>query len=92
MITKTYGLFDTVAKNFVRTFVGRNDEDAERAAKYVVREQNFDPIAGVDMVIFHLYDMDSETGKIVDNDIHEICSLRTAYEDFKLTEGAKKDE
>ncbi len=84
MIVKTYGLYDIKAKNFVRTFVSENDDTAERAAKYIVREKGFDHITGCDMTIKHLFDFNSENGVVVDNEIRDICQLREAYEEFKL--------
>lgn len=80
MIIKTYGLFDGVAKTYVRTFTSTNDETAQRAVKYIVREQGFDKIAGRDYVVTHLYDMDTETGAIVDNSVHTICSMANEIE------------
>lgn len=83
MVVKTYGLFDIKAKNFVRTFVSENDDTAERAAKYIVREKGFDPITGCDMTIKHLFDFDSVTGQIIDNEIRDVCQLREAFEELK---------
>lgn len=82
MIVKTYGLFDTKAKNFTRTFVSENDETAERAAKYIVREKGFDAITGKDLVVKHLFDFETHTGEIVENEIRLICDLGEAYEDY----------
>lgn len=90
MKIKTYGLYDKVALQFVRTFTAKNDDDAARAAKYIVREKNFDPIAGLDYEIKHLYDMDTETGIVSDNDVTFVASLREAYEEFKA-ESEKTD-
>lgn len=86
MIVKTYGLFDIKAKNYVRTFTSENDDTAERAAKYIVREKGFDAITGCDMTIKHLFDFDSVNGLVIDNEIRDICSLREAYEEFKETD------
>lgn len=84
MNIKTYGLYDTVAQQFVRTFTAKNDDDANRAAKYIVREKDFDPIAGLDYEIKHLYDMNTETGVVSDNDVKFIASLREAYEEYQV--------
>lgn len=83
MLLLTYGLFDGVAKEYVRTFTSKNDDVAQRAADYIVREPNFDKVAGKDMIINYLYTMDTETGVIVDNNIHTICSLGTALSNFE---------
>ena len=83
MKIKTYGLYDKVAKQFVRTFTARNDEDASRSGKYIVREKNFDPIAGCDMDICHLYDVESETGIVENNEVTTIISLKEAYEEYQ---------
>lgn len=91
MVVKTYGLFDKKAKNFTRTFTSENDETAERAAKYIVREKNFDVITGKDLVVMHMYDFETKTGQIVDNDVHEVCNLEEAYEEF-LKEQEKHGE
>ena len=82
MLVVTYGLYDKEAKNFVRTFTSQNDKTAERASKYIVREQNFDPISGCYLVVMHLFDFDSSTGQVVNNELREICDLKTAYEQF----------
>lgn len=83
MIVKTYGLFDGVAKEYVRTFTAKNDEVAQRSAKYIVREPNFDSIAGRDYIITHLFDFESSTGQVVDNDIRVICNLAQEIEIFE---------
>lgn len=92
MQVKTYGLYDSKAKNFVRTFTSQNDETAERAAKYIVREKNFDPIAGCDMVVKHLYDFDSATGLITDNEIRDICDLGSAYNEYQNEQKTRTKE
>lgn len=86
----TYGLYDSVAKEYIRTFTAKNDDVAQRAAEYIVREPNFDKIAGRDYVINFLYAFDSETGLIVDNNIHVICSLGTALAALEAEEKENK--
>lgn len=92
MEQKTYGLYDKVAKGYVRTFIAHNDDDAARACHYIVREKNFDPIAGVDMEVHHLYDFDTETGKITNNTITMICDLEKAYNAYLAEKEKKQDE
>lgn len=92
MIVKTYGLYDKVSKNVVRTFTSQNNDTAERAAKYIVREKDFDPIEGCDMIVKHLFDFDSETGVVVDNVIEPICDLKEAYDEYKATLEVEKHE
>ena len=83
MLVLTYGLYDSIAKEYVRTFTSKNDDVAQRAADYIVREPNFDKIAGKDFVINYLYTMDTESGVIVDNNIHVVCALAGALANFE---------
>lgn len=83
MIVKTYGLYDGKAKEFVSTFTSRNDETAERSAKYIVREKGFDKIAGRDYIIQHVFDFDSATGLITDNSVRAVCNLNDAINEFE---------
>lgn len=89
MKIKTYGLFDTVSEQFVRTFTAKNDADAIRSGKYIVREKEFDPIAGCDMVIYHLYDVETSDGKVSDNDCVPLVALKEAYEAYKEEQNAQ---
>lgn len=80
---KTYGLYDGVSKEFIRTFTSVNDETAERACKYIVREPKFDEIQGKDIIIIHLYDFDTGSGKVENNDVRQICALSTFIAEYK---------
>lgn len=86
MILKTYALFDSVVGEYVRTFTAKNDEEAKRAAEYIVREKGFDDIAGKDRSINYLYSLDTETGSITDNSVHSVCVLATFIEARKHDE------
>lgn len=90
MQVRYYGLFDSCAKEYIRTFTSKNDDTAQRAAEYIVREPNFDRIAGRDYVINYLYTFESDSGLIVDNSIHVICSLGQSLAAFEAEENQKK--
>lgn len=92
MIVKTYGIFDSAAKEYVRTFTAKNDEVAERSVKYIVRDPGFDKIAGKDYVVQHLYDFDSETGVILDNSITLVCNMASAIDEAVAEERVKREE
>lgn len=86
MIIKTYGIYDAAGKEFISTFTSKNDETAERSAKYIVRDKGFDRIAGRDYVIQHVFDFDNETGIVVDNNIRMICPLGPEIDNLKIEE------
>lgn len=83
MQLKNYGVYDSVSGEYVRTFTASNDEEAKRAAEYVVRELDFDDIAGKDRSIHYLFTLDTSSGVIVDNQVHIICNLSTFIEERK---------
>ena len=83
MIIKTYGLYDSVAKEYVRTFISKDDAVAERSWKNIVRDPSFDSIAGKDYVVVHLYDMDSATGIVSNNDCKTICAMATFMAEYE---------
>lgn len=89
MQLKNYGIYDSVSGEYVRTFTAKNDDEAKRAADYVVREQGFDDIAGKDRSIHYLFTLDTDTGKITDNDVHIVCNLATSIEARKTEEYAR---
>lgn len=90
MILKTYGIFDGVSGEYVRTFVAGNDDEAKRAAEYIVRDKGFDDISGKDRSIHHLYNVDTGTGQVVDNSVYMICNLSTYIENRKREEVEKE--
>lgn len=92
MIVMTYGIYDAAAKEFVRTFVAKNDDVAKRSCKYIVREQGFDRIAGKDYVVQHLHDMDSETGLIVNNEVRLVCPLASEIAELEAEEAVKREQ
>jgi len=95
MVVKVYGLFDSVAKEFIKTFDCKNDEMADRCAHHIVRAPDFDKITGKDMIIEHVYDFDTATGAIVNNDVRVVCSLANAmalFEQEKLLNISSKKE
>lgn len=83
MLLKNYGVFDSVQGEYVRTFTAKNDDEAKRAADYIVREQGFDDIAGKDRSIHYLFSLDTDTGVISDNSVHMVCNLATSIESRK---------
>lgn len=86
MIAKTYGIYDSIQCEYVRTFTASNDSDAKRAASQIVRTPNFDDISYNDRSIHHLYDVDTSTGKIVNNDIYQVFNFSTAITERKQQE------
>ncbi len=92
MIVMYYGLYDQVAKEFINIFTSKNDETAQRAAHYVVRAQDFDRIAGRDYVIQHIFDIDTQNGVIVNNDVRFIVGLASALDAYlvELKEAPKE--
>jgi hypothetical protein len=90
MQVRFYGLFDGVQKEYVRTFTFKNDEVAQRGCEYIVREPNFDKIAGRDYVLQYLYTWDSESGLVIDNNISTICSLGQALATFEAEQKEEK--
>ena len=86
MIVKTYGIYDSVQQEYVRTFNASNDDDARRAVDYIVSEKNFDDNSGKDRTINFLYSFDSSTGAITDNSVHLVCNFASAIEKRKSVE------
>lgn len=86
MQVKTYGIYDGIQEEYVRTFNAKNDEDARRAASYIVKEQGFDDKSGKDRSINYLFTLDTDTGAIVDNSVHLVCNLATFIEERKHDE------
>lgn len=86
MQVKTYGIYDGIQEEYVRTFNAKNDEDARRASSYIVKEQGFDDKSGKDRSINYLYTLDTDTGIIVDNSVHLVCNLATFIEERKHEE------
>lgn len=92
MIVRYYGIKDTIQKEYVRTITSQNDAVAERAVQYIVRDPNFDRIAGKDYVLDYIYSFDSVTGEILDNNLRLICSFASALNAFLFEEAMKKEE
>lgn len=86
MIAKTYGIFDSVQQEYVQTFTCSNDADAVRTADKIVRTPNFDDISYKDRSIHHLFDVDTASGKIIDNEIRQVFNFSTAIEARKREE------
>lgn len=83
MIAKTYGIYDSVQEEYVQTFTAKNDADAKRTAAQIVRTPNFDDISYKDRSIHHLYDLDTATGQIINNNISQVFIFATAIEERK---------
>lgn len=83
MNVKTYGIYDSVQEEYVRTFTATNDADAKRTASLIVRSQGFNDKEYVDRSIHHLFDFDTATGQITDNTVRQIFLFATAIEDRK---------
>lgn len=86
MIVCYYGIYDTKAEECIRMLPSKNDETAARAVKYIVREKGFDRIAGRDYVLEHLFDIDTDSRKIVDNDVHVVASFGSELADLEVEE------
>ena len=69
MIAKTYGIYDSVQEEYVQTFTCKNDAEAKRTAEQIVRTPNFDNVSYKDRSLHHLFDIDTSTGQIVNNNI-----------------------
>lgn len=83
MIAKTYGIYDSVQLEYVRTFTAKNDDDAKRTANLIVRTEGFDTVSYKDRSIHHLFDIDTSTGQILNNNIVQVFNFATAIEAFK---------
>lgn len=83
MIAKTYGIYDSIQEEYVQTFTAKNDADAKRTAAQIVRTPNFDDISYKDRSIHHLYDLDTATGQIINNNISQVFIFATAIEERK---------
>lgn len=86
MIAKTYGIYDSVQEEYVQTFTAKNDADAKRTAAQIVRTPKFDDVSYKDRSIHHLYDLDTATGQILNNNITQIFIFATAIEERKQEE------
>ena len=90
MIVKTYGVFDTIAEECIKIITSKNDDTAKRAVEYIVREKDFDKIAGRDYVLEHLYDFDTESRLIVDNSVHVVANFGQALAAFEAEQQLAK--
>lgn len=86
MQVKTYGIYDSVEQEYIRTFNAKNDDDARRACEYIVSEKGFDDISGKDRTVNYLYTLDTASGQILDNSVHLVCNLASAIEKRKTVE------
>ena len=89
MIVKTYGIYDAIQEEYVRTFTASNDADAKRTASQIVRTQGFDDVQYKDRSINHLFDFDSATGQITNNTVTQIFIFATAIAERKQEEMEK---
>lgn len=83
MIVKTYGIFDSVQEEYVRTFTCANDADAKRQAAMIVRSEGFNDNQYKDRSIHHLFDFDSATGLVTDNNVRQVFLFASAIEERK---------
>lgn len=81
MIAKTYGIYDSVQAEYIQTFTASNDADARRTAAQIVRTPNFDDVKYKDRSIHHLFDLDSATGAVINNQIIQVFNFSTAIEE-----------
>lgn len=89
MIIKTYGIYDSIQEEYVRTFTASNDADAKRTAAQIVRTQGFDDVQYKDRSINHLFDFDSATGQITNNNVTQVFIFATAIAERKQEEMEK---
>lgn len=89
MIVKTYGIYDAIQEEYVRTFTAANDADAKRSASLIVRSQGFNDKEYNDRSIHHLFDFDTANGVITDNTVRQVFLFATAIEERK-TEDVEK--
>lgn len=89
MIVKTYGIYDAIQEEYVRTFTAANDADAKRSASLIVRSQGFNDKEYNDRSIHHLFDFDTANGVVIDNTVRQVFLFATAIEDRK-TEDVEK--
>lgn len=89
MIVKTYGIYDAIQEEYVRTFTAANDADAKRSAALIVRSQGFNDKEYNDRSIHHLFDFDTANGVITDNVVRQVFLFATAIEERK-TEDVEK--
>lgn len=89
MIVKTYGIYDAIQEEYVRTFTAANDADAKRSAALIVRSQGFNDKEYNDRSIHHLFDFDTANGVITDNKVRQVFLFATAIEERK-TEDVEK--
>jgi len=75
MQVRTYGLYDGVSKEVVRTFTSNNDESAKRTTEIMLKDPKTDRSQAKDFILMYLYSFDTGTGAIVDDARHEICAL-----------------
>lgn len=92
MLVHIYSLFDSVAKEHIRTLYSKDDATAERSCEYIVREPNFDKIRGKDLVLCHAYDFDTETGKVSNNDVRTICSIASKMAAFEVEQATEREQ
>lgn len=89
MIVKTYGIYDAIQEEYVRTFTAANDADAKRSASLIVRSQGFNDKEYNDRSIHHLFDFDTANGVVTDNTVRQVFLFATAIEERK-TEDVEK--
>lgn len=89
MIVKTYGIYDAIQEEYVRTFTAANDADAKRSAALIVRSQGFNDKEYNDRSIHHLFDFDTANGVVTDNTVRQVFLFATAIEERK-TEDVEK--
>lgn len=89
MIVKTYGIYDAIQEEYVRTFTAANDADAKRSASLIVRSQGFNDKEYNDRSIHHLFDFDTANGAVTDNTVRQVFLFATAIEERK-TEDVEK--